>query len=253
MRKRVILGIIFLLLTISIIIFFLWNKGIIRDETCNSRNPENCDRTCQVDSDCKFTCGCGVINKNENCNLKDSILCELPPREFIQCTNNKCILDINQQVRIFTDKTSYNQGENVNITIQTSKTIYKAYPGLKIKILEGEDWNTYEISCYNDKICDEGRLKMLLLAQLAPLRARRLNEEKSTIWKQEYCIYENKTCGEYKYTGGTTRNLTVGKDTLQLKAEFCYWEEEDVDFSSYDINGEESKKKCIETSFNITP
>lgn len=158
------------------------------------------------------------------------------------------------EVRIFTDKKSYKQGEEINITVQSPKTIYEAYPDIKIKIREGSDWNSYELNCYNDAICDEQqKLLMVNLVPISPLRIRSFNGQDSFIWKQKYCIYENKTCGEYPYTEGSIKDLTIDKYTKQLKVEFCYWDEKDVDFDSWNVNGNESKKKCVETSFNVNP
>ena len=42
----------------------IWNPT----NECLSSNSKSCNRDCQVDSDCKYTCGCGAINKNEICD-----------------------------------------------------------------------------------------------------------------------------------------------------------------------------------------
>jgi len=48
-----------------------------------------CDKSCNVDEDCKFVCGCGAISKNEICN-DEGIMYDCEDLE-VRCENNKCI------------------------------------------------------------------------------------------------------------------------------------------------------------------
>jgi len=61
---------------------------------CNRDTPELCNKSCSADSDCKFDCGAGCINKNETFDLKGGILidCMLPVGGGqCQCSTNKCV------------------------------------------------------------------------------------------------------------------------------------------------------------------
>jgi len=65
-------------------------KEIIKHSLCSQDNSSLCDRTCESDDDCKLTCGCECISKNEDCRFT-GILCEAPsPYEKCRCVNNKC-------------------------------------------------------------------------------------------------------------------------------------------------------------------
>ncbi|MCK5475146.1 MAG: hypothetical protein KAI71_01005 [Candidatus Pacebacteria bacterium] len=57
---------------------------------CSGEHPESCDNDCQIDEDCKFTCGCGAINKNEVCQ-DEGIIYDCVDH-YVSCENNKCIL-----------------------------------------------------------------------------------------------------------------------------------------------------------------
>ncbi len=50
----------------------------------------NCKRECNVDSDCKFNCGCGAINKNEKCNDFGNLAVDCNPSISVKCENNEC-------------------------------------------------------------------------------------------------------------------------------------------------------------------
>ena len=51
-------------------------------------SPENCDTSCEQDSDCISTCGCGTINKNEICHDED-IIWDCVASE-VECANGTC-------------------------------------------------------------------------------------------------------------------------------------------------------------------
>ncbi|MDO8459581.1 MAG: hypothetical protein Q7S74_00585 [Nanoarchaeota archaeon] len=50
----------------------------------------SCNNHCTIDNDCKFTCGCGAINNNENCNDK-GIVYDCVDMD-VTCKSNKCVL-----------------------------------------------------------------------------------------------------------------------------------------------------------------
>ncbi len=85
-----------------------------------------CDKSCKTDNDCKFTCGCGAINKNEICR-DEGVIYDCVDCEAI-CEEGKCIEGkelLGEEVVITTDKTEYEQGEMVEITVKNNldKTI----------------------------------------------------------------------------------------------------------------------------------
>jgi len=50
----------------------------------------NCNISCEQDSDCKYTCGCGAINKDETCN-DGGVIYDCVDTEVL-CVNNKCVM-----------------------------------------------------------------------------------------------------------------------------------------------------------------
>ena len=49
-----------------------------------------CDKSCNIGNDCKFTCGCGAINKDETC-LDEGVIYDCVNHD-VTCKNNKCAL-----------------------------------------------------------------------------------------------------------------------------------------------------------------
>lgn len=54
-----------------------------------NHNLSYCDRSCESDSDCKYECGCGPLNKNEKCNI-DNIIYDCYGLVHVKCVSNKC-------------------------------------------------------------------------------------------------------------------------------------------------------------------
>ena len=89
-----------------------------------------CDETCNVDDDCKFTCGCGAINKNEICH-DEGITYDCVDHE-VKCKEGRCIIGkeiLLKGVTITTDKTEYEQGDRVKIIV-TNNLDYLVTPGV---------------------------------------------------------------------------------------------------------------------------
>ena len=53
-------------------------------------SPDACDRSCKQISDCQFACGCGAINREENC-FDDGIIYDCTGMNT-DCINNKCTI-----------------------------------------------------------------------------------------------------------------------------------------------------------------
>jgi len=63
-------------------------KGICGPPIDSNHDLLYCDKSCDTKSDCKFTCGCGAINKNEICHDEGIIYdCEYPN---VTCKSNRC-------------------------------------------------------------------------------------------------------------------------------------------------------------------
>ena len=88
-----------IILILSILVggffFFESQKGIIQipgieisGKECSDKNPNLCNKNCDSDTDCQFTCGCNCVSKDENC-LTD-IKCKTLPSSACKCNNNKC-------------------------------------------------------------------------------------------------------------------------------------------------------------------
>ena len=57
---------------------------------CNTDDSSGCDRTCQINTDCKCTCDCGCINTNEICEPGNTISeCLVGPPKA-KCENKVC-------------------------------------------------------------------------------------------------------------------------------------------------------------------
>lgn len=60
-------------------------------------------RLCKMDSDCKYACGCGAINKDENCNVLAKCFADLP----VKCAAGKCV-----EISKFVGKLTWKQLDN---------------------------------------------------------------------------------------------------------------------------------------------
>jgi len=124
-KTKIILGI----LIMSVILvggWWIWNsqtiggpKGICGPRGMGSNyDVSYCDKSCNTNSDCKFTCGCGAINKNEICH-DEGIIYDCVDRE-VMCKEGRCITGkelLGEGVSITTDKVEYKQGEDIHLTL----------------------------------------------------------------------------------------------------------------------------------------
>ncbi len=86
--------IIFGIIIIIILGFFLLrnsNQKICGLQDLGSKySPEYCDKSCESEESCKFDCGCGAININENCEIGLTLF-DCVDHE-VNCENNICNL-----------------------------------------------------------------------------------------------------------------------------------------------------------------
>ena len=136
------------------------NKILNPTNKCLGSNSKFCNRDCQVDSDCKYTCGCGAVNKNETCN-DEGVIYDCVDR-YTQCEKGKCILGeeklLKQEVAITTDKTEYEQGDgivkvaiknNLSETIVYQAPFFCPFASLKIEKLVDDNWKSaYLMTAY---------------------------------------------------------------------------------------------------------
>ena len=72
------------------------------------------NKYCEKDEDCIFTQCCGCAREcNRKCNIK-------PEATPCRCENNQCVPAEFKQIVITTDKTEYEQGETVKITVKNN-------------------------------------------------------------------------------------------------------------------------------------
>ncbi len=55
---------------------------------CSEDTPQFCDRSCETDQECKFTCGCGCISRDEIC--WSNVICKIGVCHTCRCVNGKC-------------------------------------------------------------------------------------------------------------------------------------------------------------------
>lgn len=83
-KKIFLIVFVFLVIAVSgIIASFHFNGKLDKSKKCGMRAPgretvdgityrsDYCNRFCIKDSDCRFSCGCGAINKGESCDVGD--------------------------------------------------------------------------------------------------------------------------------------------------------------------------------------
>ncbi len=105
-----------------------------------------CDKLCNMDNDCKFTCGCGAINKNEICH-DEGIIYDCVDHN-VKCKDSRCVIGkeiLPEEVSIITDKTEYQQGEKITATLNYKSEIYQwdRY-GWSIQKWENGSWITIQ-------------------------------------------------------------------------------------------------------------
>lgn len=174
-NKKIFFGILVVIILISG--WWVWkSQTIVHIGICGPKgmgwnyDVSYCDKSCNADNDCMFTCGCGDINKNEICH-DEGIIYDCVNHE-VKCEKGKCVIGeevLPTGVTITTDKTEYNQGETVKITVQNGldKSIWDftscggkpfwdlqkfddgRWQSLDVDLpqLEGEDWICYLKLC----------------------------------------------------------------------------------------------------------
>jgi hypothetical protein len=87
MKKSLIIGVIVAVVLLIIIVggYFYYNNYNV----CSVQNHNVCHKGCKTDTDCKFICGCGAINKNEKCQYF-GVAVDCMPGWYAKCVNNKC-------------------------------------------------------------------------------------------------------------------------------------------------------------------
>ncbi len=118
------------------------------------------EKYCEQDSDCGWVSCCSYGYK---CMRKDALSCPDPnyclayiepvPHEPCVCINNRCTVQSGKEVMITTDKTEYEQGDTVKITVRNNlkesiwypKHIYCGASFWLLETCEGEEVPYYEI------------------------------------------------------------------------------------------------------------
>ena len=97
--------VVVIIVIIIVLIFLIFKSLFIQKEICGLKvmgknyDVSFCNLSCSTDNDCRFTCGCGAINKNETCQDEGTIYDCV--NHQVKCEENKCISgeeNINSQV-----------------------------------------------------------------------------------------------------------------------------------------------------------
>jgi len=104
------------------------------DRICLSIPPDDSIQQtnyCQTESDCIWVCGCGCINKERKCEIPEGIMYDCYPgmeeKYSCACLDNQCKtvkVDVPvQQITITTDKTEYEEKEDVKVVVNNNLDI----------------------------------------------------------------------------------------------------------------------------------
>ncbi|MDA3837163.1 MAG: hypothetical protein PF542_06090 [Nanoarchaeota archaeon] len=88
--KFIFIGIILIVIILGFFILKNNNQKICGfEEIGDEYSSKYCNKSCQLDEDCKYYCGCGAINVNETCDTGEFLFdCDyIEPK----CENNICI------------------------------------------------------------------------------------------------------------------------------------------------------------------
>ena len=69
----------------TVVLFLIFTMGCTK--VCDRNQPDLCDKSCRVDSDCMQACPIGCINKNIKYDAPTDLLCE---RMDCKCIENIC-------------------------------------------------------------------------------------------------------------------------------------------------------------------
>jgi len=96
-KTKIFTGILVFIVILTATGWWIWNHIFIEKplSVCGPKEVNKfndvsfCNKSCQTDDDCKFTCGCGAININETCHDKGTIYDCVD--HDVKCENSKCI------------------------------------------------------------------------------------------------------------------------------------------------------------------
>jgi len=243
---------------------------------------------CEIDSDCELVyvgsdmCPpCDTLSEEFQCLNKDEAKkvrdewdnkfntdlyiacspCEVESDRYTcKCENGKCEKvkeGLVEEVSITTDKTEYEQGEIIKVAISNpDNPIYlpHVFGATRISFYQLKEnfWKKLTQHCETNciSVCRNGVLDHTPCPLYAPPQYNYYKYEGpwEFQWNQKECIYENKLCGDKEsYNEGSLNQVLAGK----FKAEFCYFNEEDVDLTDMPGYVTSDKKKCVEKEFPI--
>jgi len=121
--------------------WWIWSSQTIKDlkGICGPKgmgtnyNVSYCDKLCDVDNDCKFTCGCGAINKNEICH-DEGIIYDCIEHET-KCEKGRCVIG---REKLPTQEVIITKEQAITIASQTEefKEFLKLYPDAKVNAMQ---------------------------------------------------------------------------------------------------------------------
>ena len=94
----IIIPILVIIIVAAEILAFSFLKPVKKDNNLCGPTPagpnydlSHCDKSCKSDSDCKYVCGCGAINKNEKCDTGKMIY-DCVGLMQVKCIKSKCTI-----------------------------------------------------------------------------------------------------------------------------------------------------------------
>ncbi len=157
-----------------------------------------------------------------------------------------------EEITITTDKTEYEIGEPVEITIANhqSEPIYLSpdenLPDIySINIFKNGNWERVAIKCGCTPKCDGENLIRCPLVNLQKPYFTEFQSPFKSEWKQTQSSYADRKCGNELYKECVLKQVEAGK----YKAGFCYWQGVDI---TKEVNyALIDKKKCVQSEFTI--
>lgn len=155
-----------------------------------------CDRSCNADSDCQYSCGCGAINRNEVCN-HEGIKYDCT-YHTVSCESGKCVLGQESipSVTIETDKTEYMQGETIYIAVKNGLNVPILYYGGErlwgIEYFENNTWKNRDYEKGGGFQLAGGNINdscYIRLYERMPPDKMDANNTISLTWNQKICPY----------------------------------------------------------------
>jgi len=204
---------ILLILTVIVgggILWWIWNNVFVEKplSICGPSgkyywiNISNCDKSCLTAEDCKFTCGCGAINKRETCHTQ-GITYDCVDKE-VKCENNICVVGEEKA-----------KDETANWKIYRNEEY-----GFEVKYPKGKDWKISETSLpfgFHFRFGPEGCIWISVIENPENLSVEKFYEEVYKNLTEEECKTADNFCNCLRYKKNFSRTNIAGKEAIRCE------------------------------------